>query len=187
MADVRTRVLEATLICAGRSGLGRLTVEEVGREAGVGRATIYRRFPQGRDQLIGETVTWEVGRFFARLADEIDDAPDFRARLERGLMAAHRAVEAHEVLQNVLATDGERLVATIDAAMPVVHGAIRGYLEPFLAAERLQPGVDAHDAADHLARLVLSYVDSQGRWDLTDPASVRTLVDRQFLAGVLAP
>ena len=182
----RERILEATLTCVGRRGMGGLRVEEVAREAGVGRATIYRYFQGGREQLVSETVTWEVGRFFARLAAAIEDAPDFRLRLERGLAFAHRTLQEHEVFQQVLATEPERLVPRLAEMGPILLGVTRAYLVPLLEGEHLRPGVDVQEAADYLARMILSLIDSPGSWDLGDPDQVRELVDTQLLGGVLA-
>ena len=55
------------------------------------------------------------------------------------------------------------------------------------AAQRgeLRPGIDRSLAADHCARLVLSYVGSAGGWDLGDPEAVDRLVRDRLLAGVL--
>jgi AcrR family transcriptional regulator len=175
----------ATIACVGRTGLAKLRVEDVAREAGVGRATVYRHFPGGRDQLVTETITWEVGRFFVRLAHAVEDAPDLRSRLEQGLTFAHRAMLEHEALQRVLRTDRETFLPKLMENAPLVVAVIRNYLEPFLARERLRDGIDANEAADYLARMVLSYIPSAGNWDLDDPGQVRELVDRQFLAGVL--
>lgn len=184
--DPRTRILEATLACIGRFGLGKTTMDDAARQAGVARATVYRYFPGGRDQLIGEVVTWEVGRFFARLGEAVADAPDFPTLLERGLMFAHRAVEDHDVLQMVLDTEPDRLLPQLETTTPLVLGVLRGYLAPFLESAPLRDGVDVDGAADWLARMVLSFIAAQGGWDLTDPESVRRLVRSQLLAGVLA-
>ena len=182
---VRDRLFAATIACVGRTGLAKLRVEDVAREAGVGRATVYRHFPGGRDQLVSETITWEVGRFFVRLAQAVADAPDLRTRLEQGLTFAHRALLEHEALQRVLRTDRETFLPKLMENGPLVVAVIRNYLEPFLREEDLRPGVDPEEAADYLARMVLSYIPSAGRWDLDDPEEVAVLVDRQFLAGVL--
>src|SRR5262245_20824820 len=106
----RQQVLEATLSCIERDGMRRFSVEAAAREAGVSRATVYRWFPGGRDQVVSETLTWEVGRFFARLAAEIDDAPDFRTRVERGLAYAHRSLHDHRAWQRAMATDANELM-----------------------------------------------------------------------------
>ena len=184
--SVRDRLFQATIRCVARTGLAKLRVEDVAKEARLGRATIYRHFPGGRDQLVRETITWEVGRFFARLAQAVEDAPDLRTRLEQGVMFAHRAMLEHEALQRVLRTDRESFLPKLNENAPLVVALIRSYLIPYLEAEPLRPGVDAEEAADYLARMVLSYIPSGGRWDLEDPAEVRELVERQFLSGIVA-
>lgn len=185
-AGPRERILAATLACVGRYGVAKTTVEDVARQAGVSRATVYRHFAGGRDQLVNETITWEVGRFFAALAAHVAGAPDFATRLERALVFAHRAVEDHQVLQKVLQTEPERLLPQLTATTPMVLAVVRAELLPELRRQRLAPGMDAESAADYIARMVLSYISCQGGVDLTDPEQVRRLVRTQFLAGVLA-
>ncbi|CAN5669570.1 TetR/AcrR family transcriptional regulator [soil metagenome] len=185
-ADLRTRLLAATLDCVGRYGLAKTTVEDAARAAGVGRATVYRHFPGGRDQLIEEVITWEVGRFFARLAEAIGDAPDLAARLETGLVFAHRAIGEHAVLQKVLETEPERLLPQLTMSAPLFVAVVRDYLAELLVDEPLRPGLDPGEAADYLARMVLSHMTSPGRWDLDDPEAVARLVRTHLLAGVLA-
>src|SRR5207253_8943364 len=99
---VRERILEATYACVARYGLAKTTVEDAAREARVSRATVYRYFPGGKDQLVREVIAWEMGRFFGRLAEAVAGATDFGRLLEEALLFAHRAVEDHEVLQKIL-------------------------------------------------------------------------------------
>lgn len=188
MADpeVRARILDATVRCVGRSGMAGLTVEQVAVEADVGRATIYRYFAGGREQLVGEAVTWEVAGFFTRLAEEVEETTTFRERLERGLVFAQRSMAEHEVFQHVLATERERIVVRLADLAPLSLGVVRGYLAGHLADERLADGVEVDEAADYLARMVLSFLTSPGSWDLDDPTETADLVDTVFLAGVLA-
>jgi AcrR family transcriptional regulator len=181
----RDQALEATLTCIANGGMKGFTVEDVARQAGLSRATIYRYFPGGRDQLVSETVTWEVGRFFARLADAIADAPDFRTRVEQGLAFAHRSLRDHEAFQRAMATDQGEIRARLAGIAPIVVGVIRSYLEPLLEAETLVDGVAPIEAADHLARLIGSLIVDEGVWDLGDPAQVRELVDRWLLSGIV--
>jgi AcrR family transcriptional regulator len=58
------RVLDATYDEVAERGLGALTVEAVAVRAGSSRATVYRHFPGGRDELIDRTIRREVRRFF---------------------------------------------------------------------------------------------------------------------------
>ncbi|MCB1006505.1 MAG: TetR/AcrR family transcriptional regulator [Acidimicrobiales bacterium] len=185
-ADVRERLLAAAIERVATTGLAGLRMEDVARGAGVGRATLYRHFPGGKDQLVDEAITWEVGRFFVALAEEVADAPDLRARLERGLVFAHRAMAGHAALARVLETDRAQFLPRLQDTSALVVAVVRDYLAPAVAAERLRPGIDVDEAAEYLARMVLSFLPSPGRWDLDDPADVARLVDRQFLAGILA-
>lgn len=181
----RERTMEATLACIAEGGMKGFTVEDVAHEAGLSRATLYRYFPGGRDQLVSESVTWEVGRFFTRLAEAIDDAPDFRTRLEGGLAFAHRSLREHQAFQRAMASDQGEIQARLAGIAPIVVGVIRSYLEPLLAEEALVVGVRPDEAADHLARLIGSLIVDEGSWDLGDPTQVRDLVDRWLLAGVV--
>jgi AcrR family transcriptional regulator len=187
-ADPRDRVLAAVVEVAGRVGLRRVTVDEVAREAGVGRASVYRWFPGGREQLVDEGVTWEVGRFLGRLADAVAAEPDLRSRLIRGLGVAHRAIDEHAVLQHLLATDPGGLLPQLHQTAPLVVAVLRDTLVDQLAVDpRRRPEVDPAEAAEWLARMVVSFIVEQGRWDLDDPADVARLVDTELLAGVLGP
>jgi AcrR family transcriptional regulator len=181
----RDQALEATLTCIANGGMKGFTVEDVARQAGLSRATIYRYFPGGREQLVTETVTWEVGRFFARLAEAIADAPDFRTRVEQGLAFAHRSLRDHEAFQRAMATDQGEIRARLAGIAPIVVGVIRSYLEPLLEAETLVDDVAPIEAADHLARLIGSLIVDEGVWDLGDPSQVHELVDRWLLNGIV--
>lgn len=185
MQDQRERILEATYACVARYGLGKTKIEDVAREAKLSRATIYRYFPGGKDQLTSEVIAWEMTRFFVRLADAVAGAPDFSHLLEEGLVFAHRAIEEHDVLQKVLETEPERLLPQLTVATHSILRAVTAFLEPRLAQEELRPGMTPARAAEYLARMILSFIGQQGRWDLTDRAQVRELVRTELLAGVV--
>ena len=185
----RERVLTASYACVARFGMGKTTVEDVVKESGVSRASIYRLFPGGKDQLLRETVGWEMNHFFGRLADAVYDAPDFASLLEEGLVFAHRAIQEHEVLRKVLDTEPERLLPLITVEQHRVLEFITGFLLPYLEREeqagRVRPGVELPAAAEYVARMVLSLIGSPGRWDMEDRDQVRVLVREEMLGGIL--
>jgi AcrR family transcriptional regulator len=183
---VRERILEATYACVARYGMAKTTVEDAARQARVSRATVYRTFPGGKDQLVREVVAWETGRFFGRLAEAVAGATDLATMLEEAVAFAHRAVEEHEVLQKILETEPERLLPQLTVEAERILPFIRGFLVPYVERERLRPEIDAEEAADYLARMLLSFTVNPGGWDLGDREQVAHLVRTQLLPGVVA-
>ncbi len=185
MLDTRQRIVEATYACVARWGLAKTTVEDAAREADVSRATVYRYFPGGRDELIRAVVSWEFLAFFLRLYEEVQEATSLEAVMERGIRFAHRSIVEHEVLQRVMQTEPETLLPTLTVESNRIREAIAEFLLPYLHEHGMAEGVDPAQAADFLARMVLSYMASPGRWDLDDPVQVRQLVREELLAGVV--
>lgn len=187
-ATSRERLLAAALSCIEADGLAATTVEDVARAADLSRATVYRQFPGGREQLVSETVTWEVARFFERVEARVEAEDDLEAKLCVGLAFGHRAIEDHTLLQQLLRTEPEVLLPEIDTAtrlvLEVLTAHVADLLEGAVTEGRARSDLDVGLAADHLAHLFLSYLGSPGRWDLGDPEEVRRLVRSQFLAGV---
>jgi AcrR family transcriptional regulator len=185
---LRDRLLGATYRCVERFGLGKTTIEDVVKESGVSRATIYRQFPGGRDELLLETVGWELGNYFTELGDHVRDAPDLDALLRRGLTYAHRSVAEHAVLRKILDTEPERLLPLLTTestkSLPFIADFLLPYLRREAEAGRLRPDVDLDRAAEYLARAILSLIGAPGRWDLDDPAQVQDLVRIELLGGL---
>ena len=126
--ELRERVLRAALDCIAQDGLAATSVEDVARRAEVGRATIYRHFPGGREQLLSETVTWEVARFFAGIEAAIADAPDLAARFEQAFVAGDRALADHALLHRLLRTEPEAIMTELATASELVAALIVAYV-----------------------------------------------------------
>lgn len=185
--EVRERILRATYECVARWGLGKTTVDDAARQAGLSRATVYRYFPGGREELVTAVIAWEHANFFRRLYDEVRGAATLEEVMERGIAFAHGAIRGHEVLQRVLETEPEVLVPKLTVEAAGTQEVIAAFLVPYLERHRLAPGVGVQEAADFLARMALSYIGSPGRWDLDDPEQVARLVRAELLAGILPP
>jgi len=185
--DTRQRIVEAAYACVARHGVAKTTVEDVAREAGMSRATVYRTFPGGRDEVINATVAWATLDFFARLYERIRGAESLEEVMERGIMFAHRSIVEHEVLQRVMQTEPDKLLPILTVESIRIREGIVTVLSPYLQERGLAVGVDLHDAADFLARMVLSYISAPGRWDLDDPNQVARLVRSELLAGMVIP
>ena len=169
------------------SGLAGFALEDVAARAGVARATIYRQFPGGRAELIRESVTREVGRFWLGLAEAVAGQGTLEDRLVLGVMEARRRILDDELLQRLLTNEASVLLSALVESESIVNTVIEGYIERLFEQERLREGIDPQVAAAYLSRLLQSYMASPGRWDLSDERAVRRLVRTQFLAGILDP
>jgi AcrR family transcriptional regulator len=182
--DTRTRLLEAAYDCIARDGLAATSLEDAARTAGVSRATLYRYFPGGRDELVAEVISWETLRFFGRLADAVKDCPDLETVLVDGIMFAHRAIEEHEVLQRLLGTEPELLTPQLTMDAPRILQLLERFFVARFDEHELREDLSADEAAEYVARMTLSFISSPGRWDLGDRQQVLTLVRSEILAGV---
>ncbi len=184
--DLRARVLDATYAEVDEHGLRGLAVEAVANRAGTSRATVYRHFPGGREELIETTLRREVARFFAVVGSEVDDGAGAVDHVAALVAAAHRLLGEHRVFQRLLTAEAEVLAPPLATVHPMVHDALCAHLRSILARSgEVRQGVDLDRAADHGARMVLSYVGTSGSWDLTDRAQVDAVVRTRILAGVL--
>jgi AcrR family transcriptional regulator len=185
-SDTRERILDAAYARAAAEGIARTTVESIAQSGEVSRATIYRYFPGGRDELIQAAVSREVVRFFAELEQDAADATDFPEWLGCTLLSARHRLDQHEVLQHAFALEADQLLPPLLSVMPIAMAMLCEELGERLEHERLRRGVDRDEAAELLARLLLSFMGSPGSWDLDDPAQLDRLVRGQLLAGILA-
>ena len=168
-ADSRARVLNAAARCVARFGISKTTVEDVAREARLSRATLYRLFPGGRDEIVETMVATEMRAFFARLAARLEGIDDYEERIVVAMMAAGEELVAHEALGFVLAHEPELVLphvsfAELDRLLEIASAFFAPYLAGLLEPE------DARRAGEWVTRLVLSHVACPS--NAVDPWSV---------------
>ena len=178
------RIADAALRCIARWGVAKTTLDDIAKEAGCSRATVYRLFPGGKDNLIDSAVRLEVRRFLEGLAAKLADAEELEEVLVRGISYGARSLRECAALQFVLAYEPEVILPRIafkrlDAVFDAIGVAAAPYLTPFLGDD------DARRVAEWVARLVISYtLTPSDQFDLFDEASVRGLVQGFVLPGL---
>ncbi|MTA64380.1 MAG: TetR family transcriptional regulator [Actinobacteria bacterium] len=181
--------MQAAINCAEQSSVGGFSLEEVGYAAGVSRTTIYRYFPGGRPQLVQETATWEIARFWARLAEAVEQLPTLEDQLVAGLVIGRKLMQKSQILENMLDSEMLELVAAVQPSEPLVHGVIRDFMRDLLIKEqsagRLRSEMTPDLGADYLMRMTVSWMASPTGLDLSDEEATHQVIRSQFLAGVL--
>ena len=180
---IEDRAVQATLDCVARHGLAKTTFDDVAREAGCARATLYRYFG-GKRQLVRLTVTREAARIAARIRDAADAEPTLEDAVVAMVVRAARELREHESVQFLFAFEPELVLphVTFDAGnrfLVSAGSAIAPALTRFIPPER------AERAGEWLARVVLTHaVSPTSTIDLTDERAARALVREFVLPGL---
>ncbi len=184
--DLSERIADATLRCVSRWGVAKTTLDDVAREAGCGRATIYRTFAGGKTELLVAVLRREVARAEAAITEAVSGASDLESLLVAGVLTASRMLRDHDALRFLL--DHEP-----DAVLPVMsferldallqHAA--AFTAPFLAPHVGEN--EAARAAELVVRVVVSYaLNPSDHIDPTIETDARRLVSI-YLLPALAP
>ncbi len=115
--EVTERILEAAFEQIAVVGWRRSTVEDVARRAGLGRATVYRKFPSKKD-LTEAVLQGEVRKYLA--GNKAASAPDSTVADRMAQSAAFTVdfLHDHALLRRLLETEPESILPslTVDAA-----------------------------------------------------------------------
>ena len=184
---VEERLVDAVLRCVARWGVAKTTMDDVAREAGCSRATLYRSFPGGKDALLAGVVDVEVDRLLAAVGRALDGADDVENALVAAVSEAARRVHGHAALRFLLRHEPATVLAQLafhrlDALLARARSFVGPRLERFLGDP-----VEAARTAEWVTRIGLSYTFSPAPGvHLTDPESVRRLVRAFVLPGLAA-
>lgn len=182
----RVRLVDAALGCIARQGLHKTTVDDIARQAGVSRATLYRNFPGGKEAVLAAVVETEVARWCSSLAVVMGEARDLPDVLVAGIVETTRLAAGHAALQYLLANEPEVVLPYLAfGKLDRLLLAASAFAAPFFG--RWLDPEQAARAAEWATRITLSYfVTCSERMDLADPAQVRHLVSTFVVPGIQA-
>ncbi|MGB2756484.1 MAG: helix-turn-helix domain-containing protein [Acidimicrobiia bacterium] len=173
-AGTELRAVEATLRCLARYGYAKTTVDDIAREAGVSRATIYRVIG-GKSQLFDRALIAEVMRIRDHAATIAASATTLADHVVSMLVATSRELREHAVLNALLGHEPDAIVSYVSVhGEAFVQAAINVFAPVFtrFATER-----DARAISEALTRISISNMGPAAQWvDLTNEEDVRQLV-----------
>lgn len=178
--DTRRALLDAAGRCMARWGVTKTTVADLAAEAGCSRATVYRTFPGGKNEIMATYGVTELQMFFEEAVRRVDAQPTLEDALAVVITSAARGLASHDGFQYLLAHEpGLALPYLGFTNMDRLYGIAVDALAP--ALERFVPG-HAAQVVEIAARITLSHIfqPSPGI-DMRDDAEVRGLVRRHLL------
>jgi AcrR family transcriptional regulator len=155
------RILDAAVTLVARWGVTKTSLADIAKEAGCSRASLYRSFPGGKQQLFAAVGLRELAGYVDAIVEVVHESDDLADALTRGLVVAARLLRDHDAAQFVLAHEPELLLPflgfkQVDRLYAHVSAVIGPHLERFLPAE--QAVERAGWLAEWAARLFISYL-----------------------------
>lgn len=185
VASTEDRIADALLVCIGRWGLAKTTVEDIAREAGVSRATVYRLYPGGKSAISEAAAVADVQRLVGELQAGLRGVDRRPERLAGALRLAATFFAEHEALNFLRQhepAEFERLVRLdrLDLLLTATGELVGPVLRPVFDTD-----AEARAAAIWLGRLVASHVvNPSPTLDLTDPVQAHGVVTTFVLPGL---
>jgi AcrR family transcriptional regulator len=177
------RILDAARTCIARVGVTKTTLDDVAREAGCARATVYRCFT-GKQQLLAALVTREFAAIGAEVVHAAGDTANLSDAVVAVIITAAHALTGHDALTFVAAHESELLVPYLafERENAVLHAGAR-FVAPAFARHLCD--MRALRLAEWVVRMTLSYLCCPSEHlDVLDATQVRALVDNFVLPGI---
>ncbi|MGH8983569.1 MAG: TetR/AcrR family transcriptional regulator [Acidimicrobiia bacterium] len=189
-APTRDRIVDAAERCIRRWGIRRVSMNDVAREAGVSRGSVYRYFAD-REALVQAVLERSSER-------QIETAePAIRRRRTLAAQVAEAAVFIRSHLDDDLSLGlrvhpDEAELATLRLAR--AEQTLEAWIEfwvPYLEAARergeVRGNLDVRTAAEWIMRVLVSLVTMPSvTVDLKDPAQVRRYVEGHIVRGFVS-
>jgi AcrR family transcriptional regulator len=185
--EAERRLVDAALVCIGRWGLRKTSLDDIAREAGVSRATVYRLFPGGKARVVDTVLGHVIGRFFNDLDAELRAAASLEDLLTVGLGALLREADDNTLLASLIEHEPELILPhfafhQLGRVFDLADAVCRAHLARFLPPVALRP------AAELLARVAITLAFRPASWvDPHDPAAVRRFARSYLVPALTAP
>lgn len=160
---VRERIVNAAEGCFARYGVGKTTVEDIAAAAGLSRATVYRSFAGGRDEVILEVLMRDMRRFLDRLAGRLGTEHSVPDAIVEGVVDAVAFVRGEPRVAALLTPEaaGHTQAAVVRAAGQVLSLCADHVRPYFDAAQReglLRADITVEGAVEFLFRIISSLI-----------------------------
>lgn len=170
-------------------GLRRTTMEDVAKRAGIGRATLYRRFSD-KDQLFQAVILRDVQRDLAQIQAAIARQKTFLDGLIEAFVMAVRLLHTNPLLSRLLTTEPDTVLPFLTTGFEHVMAYCRVFISTQIVRGQ-QAGHIKALPADVMAEMLLRMIHSlmltrAGVINPGDEASIRSFA-QQYLRPLLLP
>lgn len=185
--SARDRLLDAAERCLERCGVVGTTMEDIGRTAGVSRATVYRYFPS-REAVMSGVILRAAERYLDRISPRIAAHADLGSALVDFVEHTVEAACREEIIGLLFGSDEELAGVGLAAGTSTsLFEIVTEFLRPVFTRHwsHVEPGVSVDDAAEWIVRTILSLLTVRGP-RVRSRDGLRAFLSRFLLPAILA-
>lgn len=160
----RQQILEAFVAIASAKGYESVTMRSIGAHVDMKAPSIYRHFPNGRDEIVAEAYRWHFYRFATDILEAVDHTADARS-FWHTLMAVHlrRQLESPENDMWDILMASDRIGGFLPVEGRREYDEWLALYDQMHAGAALELGYPAEDA-EKVARVVVKILDTANEW-----------------------
>lgn len=163
--DARAKLLDAAELCFARHGVLKTTVEDIARAAHVSRATVYRYFDGGRDELVLGVILRDTDRYLDRVRTRIARQASLADAIVEFVELSVRSARRDPSLGLLFSVDEARATGgRIAGSSVALFERIEAFFDPVFEQwrDQLRPEIDPADATEWIVRAMLSLLTLDG-------------------------
>jgi AcrR family transcriptional regulator len=185
-AAPRERIVAAAERCFAQYGVAKTTVEDVAAAAGSSRASVYRHFPGGRDEIILAALLSSAQAFLPQIPSRLRTARSVGDAVVELIVSAVGWVRSEPWREALLTTPLSRALGAEDTAAPyaLCSAFIAPYFDQARHAGLVRPQVNLDDAVEFVVRIINSLLIVPGHRDRTE-AQLRRYLKTFVLPALL--
>lgn len=160
----RRQILEAFVSLACSHGYQAVSMRDLGEQVGVKAPSIYRHFPQGRDEIVTEAFRWHFYRFASAVLDGVEatnDVYEYWNALVR--VHLHRQLESPENDMWDILMASDRIAGFLPPETRAEYYEWCGLYEDMYAAAAVELGYEFGEI-DKFVKVVVKILDTSNEW-----------------------
>lgn len=182
------KIIEAARACFSQFGVRKTAMEDIAREAGVSRGTVYRYFPD-KETLFQAVSTEETVKFLDQMRHETSRLRSFSAKIERVVLLVDQFLHENPMNSAMARTDPDAFATALTTNARGLLALSVAEIEPMaraaVEAGELRAGLDTRRASEWVVRMVFSLVSTPSvTFDRDDPVQVRAFIHDFLVPGL---
>ncbi len=189
--SVRDRLIDAAEECMRAKGIRATTVSEVAEAAGVSRGWLYRHFPD-KVTLLGAAIVRLNNAYWTDAHAMLESIDGLDNQMVTGIQHGRTAYDdPGALLMKLRVEEPDEFAACAGAGVQGLVPDLAAFWSRYLVSARdngeIHPDTDIDDAAEWVARVILSLATMPGqRLDANNAEELRAHVRRYVMPGLKA-